>query len=440
MDFALLSRIQFGLCISFHYLFVPLSLGLGFLIALFEGFRFKTGKVSYEIISIFLIRIFALIFVMGVVTGLVQIFGFGTNWSYFSKFTGDIFGSLLGAEGVLAFFLESIFMGLLIFARRRLSSGMIFFSSLMVALGAHMSAFWIVAANSWMQTPAGYAMKEIQGMVKPVMVNFWQVVNNASTWDRFIHVVIGCWLSGGFFLIGIGAYYLLKQRHASLSRLLLKTGLIFTGVCLILQLWSADRSARGVAQNQPVKFAAFEGVYKTRPGTPLWIFGIPDDKTETVKGLPLPGGLSFLIHRNFHEPVTGLDSVDVSLRPNVPLVFQLYHLMVALWGVMVLTVIIGIRAMKTHCPRLILYLLIWSSFFPALCNEVGWFTAEVGRQPWVVQGLLKTSDALSQNVDYSQVIRSLVMLIMIFTLLFVLFMFILLKKIAEGPVFDYKGA
>ncbi|MEG0037257.1 MAG: cytochrome ubiquinol oxidase subunit I [Victivallaceae bacterium] len=433
MDVSLLSRIQFALCISFHYLFVPLSLGIGLLIAFFEGALFKTKNVVYEVISIFLTKIFALVFVFGVVTGMVQIFAFGTNWSNFTRFTGNIFGSLLGAEGIFAFFLESVFMGILLFARRNLSQGWIFFSAVMVAVGAHMSAFWIVAANSWMQTPAGYALVEDRGITQVLMTDFWRVVNNFSTWDRFIHVVLGCWISGGFFLISLGAYYSLKRKYPDIVRKLLKIGLIFTAICLILQLWSGDRSAQGVAKNQPIKLAAFEGIYKTTSYTPLWVFGIPNDKTETVKGLPIPGGLSLLIHRNFKQPVIGLDQFDPSLRPNIPLVFQAYHLMVALWGVMVLTVIVGMRVLKKSCSWWILYWLIWSSLLPALCNQVGWYAAEMGRQPWVVQGLLKTVDALSPIIYRGQVIQSLIMFSIVFILLLVLFIYLLLTKIAKGP-------
>ena len=263
MDVLALSRIQFALCVSFHYLFVPLSVGLSLMIIFMEGIYLKTKNPIYCAMTRFWVKVFALIFVLGVSTGLVQIFGFGTNWTNFSIFSGDIFASLLGAEAIFAFFLESFFMAILLFGWNKVSEKIHFLSTVMVALGAHISAFWIVAANSWMQTPSGYVVKEIGGVFKAHMNNFWSVVHNFSTWDRFFHVVLGTWICGAFLVVSIHTYYYQKEQYKDFGKKGLKLGLIIAGVSLILQLYSADISARGVARNQPIKLAAFEGIYTT---------------------------------------------------------------------------------------------------------------------------------------------------------------------------------
>ncbi len=431
-DVITLSRIQFALCVSFHYLFVPLSVGLSLMLVFMEGIYLNTKDVIYCSMTRFWIKIFALIFVLGVSTGLVQIFGFGTNWANFSIFSGDIFASLLGAEAIFAFFLESFFMAILLFGWNKVSEKIHFLSTIMVAIGAHMSAFWIIAANSWMQTPSGYILKETRGVLKAYMNGFWSVVHNFSTWDRFFHVVIGTWICGAFFVVSIHTYYYQKQEYKNFGKKGLKLGLIIAGVSLILQLYSADISARGVAKNQPIKLAAFEGVYQTTERTPIWLFGYVKDKR--VIGIKIPGALSFLVHRNFKTPVQGLDSVSSELWPNVPIVFQFYHLMVFFWGVMVLLVISGIVLLKKEKRfRIIVWALYSSVVFAEITNQVGWFAAEMGRQPWTVQGLLKTKEAVSPVLYRYQIVQTIIMFSIIFFLMFCLFLFLLFRKIKQGP-------
>ncbi|WP_201457036.1 cytochrome ubiquinol oxidase subunit I [Chlamydia sp. 17-3921] len=436
MDAVILSRIQFAMFITFHYLFVPLSLGLSMMLVVMEALYLITKKAIYQQLVWFWIKIFSLTFVIGVVTGFMQIFSFGSNWANFSEYTGNIFGTLLGSEGVFAFFLESGFLGILLFGRHKVSKKMHFFSTCMVALGAHMSAFWIICANSWMQTPSGYEMIMHQGKFVPTITSFWKVVFSPSTIDRYIHTVLGTWLSGIFFVISISAYYLCKQRHLEFARKGLKLGLIASAIVLPLQLWSADVTARGVAKNQPAKLAAFEGVFKTEPYSPIWLFGYVDVKNEKVIGLRVPGGLSFLVHRNVKTPVIGLDRIPKDEWPNVQAVFQFYHLMVMLWGVMVVLTFIGWRAYKRKrwaLSRFFLFLLTFSVVVPQLCNECGWCSAEMGRQPWVVQGLLKTKDAVSPTLEVKQVLQSLIMFGLVFTCLLSLFLYLLCKKVKEGP-------
>ncbi|EPP35054.1 bacterial Cytochrome Ubiquinol Oxidase family protein [Chlamydia ibidis] len=436
MDATILSRTQFGLFIAFHYLFVPLSMGLSMMLVFMEGMYLITKKSVYKQMTWFWVGIFSLTFVIGVVTGIMQIFSFGSNWSRFSEYTGNIFGSLLGSEGVFAFFLESGFLGVLLFGRHKVSKKMHFFSTCMVALGAHMSAFWIVCANSWMQTPSGYEMVMHNGQLMPAMTSFWKVVFSSSSIDRYIHVVLGTWLSGVFLVISVSAFYLRKKRHYDFAHQGLKLGSVIGIIVLILQLWSADVSARGVAKNQPAKMAAFEGIFKTEERTPIYLFGYVDMKKERVVGLPIPGALSFLIHRNTQTPVIGLDQFSKEEWPNVPVVFQLYHLMVALWGCMVLLSLVTWLAYKGQRwarSSIVLFILSCSVFIPTLCNEVGWCAAELGRQPWVVYGLLKTKDAVSPIVHSRQIIQSLAMFSVVFICLLSLFLFLICKKIQRGP-------
>ncbi|EYE60925.1 bacterial Cytochrome Ubiquinol Oxidase family protein [Bacteroides fragilis str. S6L5] len=432
----MLSRIQFGLFIAFHYLFVPLSMGISMMLVVMEGLYLITKKNIYKQMTWFWTNIFALTFVVGVVTGIMQIFSFGSNWSRFSEYTGNIFGTLLGSEGIFAFFLESGFLGVLLFGRYKVSKNMHFFATCMVALGAHMSAFWIVCANSWMQTPSGYSLAMHNGRMVPMLSSFWEVVFSPSSMSRFVHVVLGTWLSGIFLVISVSAFYLLKQRYEAFARQGMKLGAILGMIVLILQLWSADVSARGVAKHQPAKLAAFEGVFKTKEYTPIYLFGIVDVKNQKVRGLPIPGALSFLVHRNIKTPVVGLDQVPQDEWPNVPVVFQLYHLMVMLWGVMVLLALVAWCVYKKQRWALkpwILCLLSFSVFCPEICNEIGWCAAEIGRQPWIVYGLLKTKDAVSPIIQKGQVIQSLVLFSLVFICLLSLFIFLLCKKVQRGP-------
>lgn len=436
MDVVTLSRIQFALNISFHYIFPPLSIGLGLMMILMEGAYLRTKNPVYERMTKFWVKIFALIFAVGVATGLVQVFAFGTNWANFSRFVGDVFGSILGAEGIFAFFLESGFLAILLFGWNRVGPKMHFFSTIMVTLGAHFSAVWIVIANSWMQTPAGSKVVGEGLARRAVMTNFWEVLSNPSTLDRLSHVLIGAWLAGTFLVLSVSAYYLLKKLHVDLATRCFKLALIVATICVLLQGISGDSTARGVATNQPIKLAAFEGVYETTTPTGMWAFGVVNAKEQKVRGLPIPGLLSFLVYRNFSEAVPGLDQFPPELWPNVAVVFQTYHWMIMMWGLMALGVVLGVIAWKRKKlleSKWTLRFLIISVLFPELANELGWYSAEMGRQPWVVYGLLKTKDGVSESINPEQVIFSLTMFSLIYLLLFILFIYLLDHKIKQGP-------
>jgi cytochrome d ubiquinol oxidase subunit I len=442
MDVVLLSRIQFALTSGFHYIYPPLSIGIGLMLVLFEGIYLKTKDPLYKKVTKFWVKIFALTFALGVATGLVQLFGFGTNWARYSRYVGDVFGSALGAEGVFAFFLEAGFLGIMLFGWDKVSKKMHYFATICVAAGAHFSAIWIVVANSWMQTPAGYAIVGEGLKEKAVVTDFWQMIFNPSSVDRLVHVILGCWLSGIFLILSVSAYYYLKKQHLAFSKVTMKLGLFASAIVLILQLISADSTSRGVARDQPSKLAAMEGIYRTEEATPFTLFGWVDEKQETVRGIQIPGALSFLVHHDFKTPVTGFDQIPKDERPPIGIVFQSFHLMVAMWGLMAFVTIAALYYWKKKQlarKKWVLWFLIFSVTFPQIANQTGWMTAEIGRQPWIVYGVLKTSQGVSPTIVSSQVVVSILMFIVIYVLLFALFMFLLNHKIQHGPDEEEEG-
>jgi cytochrome bd ubiquinol oxidase subunit I len=438
MDVEILARIQFAFTIAFHYIYPPLSIGLGLLLVLFEGLYLKTGNVIYEQATRFWIRIFALIFGIGVATGIIMEFEFGTNWATYSKYVGDIFGSALAAEGIFAFALESGFLGVLIFGWNRVSSRVHFFSAVMVFLGSLFSAIWIVVANSWQQTPAGYHVVGEGLNARAEITDFWAMVFNPSSVDRLLHVWIGAFLAGAFLVLSVNAWYIVKRRHLEIAKPTFKIALVVATVFSLLQLFMGHRSADGVAKYQPAKLAAFEGHYDSVGKADMYLLGYVDNKSGTVKGISIPGGLSFLMHGNFTAPVQGLNSFKPEDRPSqVNAVFQFYHLMVAIGIALIALTLLAswyLYRKKLFDQRWLMWIFVFSVLLPQIANQAGWFAAEMGRQPWVVYGLLRTSDALSKTVTANQVLFSLIMFMIIYTLLFVLFLYLLNKKIQHGPI------
>ena len=436
MDVLFLSRIQFALNSACHFIYPPISIGLGLMLVVMEGLYLKTKNPKYKEMTDFWIKIFALTFALGVATGIVQVFAFGTNWARYSRFVGDVFGSALAAEGVFAFFLESGFLGILLFGWNRVGPKIHYFSTIMVALGAHFSAIWILVANSWMQTPAGYRIDTSMGAPRAVVTNFWEMVFNPSAVDRICHVVLGCWLTGAFFVVSVGAYYMLRRRHEAVSRSMLKIGLCVAVGALALQLVSGDSSARIAAKYQPAKFAALEGIYQTVPSTPISVVGWVDTANQQVHSIQIPGMLSLMTYRNFSTPVPGLDQVPRDEWPNVGLVFQAYHLMIIMWALMALLALLACvqwRRGRLDQSRKLLWALICSVAFPHIALQTGWICTEVGRQPWTVYKLLRTADSVSTVIDRGQVIASLTMFTLVYALLFALFIFLLDRKIKHGP-------
>src|SRR5438128_5847341 len=452
LDPEFLSRLQFGFTIMFHYLFPPLSIGLGVLMVLMEGMYLKTGDRHYEAIARFWTRIFAVNFAMGVATGIVMEFQFGTNWSRYARAVGDVFGSALAAEGIFAFFLESGFLAVLVFGWDRVSKGMHFFATLMVALGSIFSAIWIVVANSWMHTPAGF---EVQGG-RAVITDFWAMVFNPSSVDRLVHVVLAAFLQGAFFVMSIAAYYVLRGRHLEFAKRSFTIALVFGAVCCVLIGVSGHSQGKMVAQHQPAALAAMEGHFESGPAA-LNLFGIPDAREGKVKyGIGIPGGLSFLVHGDFSKPLPGLTDFPEQDRPPVMVPFVSYHLMVGVGGLLIAFSLLGLILLwrgTLFTRRWLMWLFVGAVLGPIGWNRAGWLAAEWARQPFIVypkqtvewdggkakistsyEGL-PTDMGLSNRrvVTAPQVLASILMFGFIYLLLFVVWVYVLNDKIQHCP-------
>lgn len=437
MDVEILARIQFALTIMFHYIYPPLSIGLGLILVIMEAIYLKTKNPLYKSMTKFWTKVFALTFAIGVATGIVMEFEFGTNWATYSRYVGDVFGSALAAEGVFAFFLESGFLAILLFGWDRVGPKMHFFATLMVCLGAHFSAVWIVVANSWMQTPAGYQIVGEGIKARAEIIDFWAMVFNPSSMDRLTHVIIGAWLAGAFLIISASAYYILKNRYLQFAKSSLKIALTVAGLAVVMQLVSGDSSAKGVAVNQPAKLAALEGIFHTQTGAPMTVFGIVNTKEERIDyAISIPKMLSILSFGDAAAEIKGLDQIPRKDWPNTAVVFQTYHMMIMMWGCMFVTVVLAFfflwrGTLFTH--KWMLRLLVISVFFPQIGNQVGWVSAEMGRYPWIVQGLLRISEGLSKSVTANQVLGSIIMFTILYFLLFLVFIYLLNEKFKHGP-------
>lgn len=437
MDVEILSRIQFAFTVSFHYIYPPLSIGLGLIMVIMEGMYLRTGDKVYETMTRFWTKIFALTFGIGVATGIVMEFEFGTNWATYSRYVGDVFGSALAAEGIFAFALESGFLGVLLFGWNRVSPKVHFIATIGVFLGSLFSAVWIVVANSWQQTPAGYHLVGEGMEVRAEITDFWAMVFNPSSVERLSHVWLGAFLAGAFLVLSVHAYYLIKNRHVELSKKAFKIALVVATVFSLGQLMTGHKSADGVAHNQPAKLAALEGHFDSLAVADMYVFGWVDKAEQKVSGIKIPKGLTFLLHQDFEPPVRGLNSFPEDERPTaLNAIFQFYHLMVAIGMFLIALSLLGVYQWwrgKLFAKKWLLWVFVWAVLLPQIANQVGWFAAEMGRQPWVVYGLLRTSDALSKAVTANQVLFSLIMFSIIYLLLFGLFIYLLTKKIKHGP-------
>jgi len=471
MDVVLLSRLQFALTIGFHYLFPPLTIGMGVVMVFLEAKYLATSDPLYEAAAKFWTKVFALNFAIGVATGIVMEFQFGTNWATYSRFVGDVFGSALAAEGIFAFFLESGFLALLVFGWDRVSPKMHLFSTVMVALGSIFSSIWIVVANSWQQTPAGHHIVQMtrdgtpwvvdgEPVLRAEIVNFWALVFNPSTVHRLVHVWIGAFILGSFFIMSISAFYLLRGRHEEFAKRSFSGALLFATVASLAALVSGHFQARSVAHHQPAKLAAFEGHFTTGPAD-MSLFGIPDaDDAITRLNLSIPGGLSFLVHDDFGAPVVGLDRFRPEDRPPVLLSFASYHVMIVLGMLFVaLTLLASFLLWRgsLYRSRWLLWVFVFAVVGPVVANEVGWMAAEVGRQPWIVHprvewtadgdlvvgpsGMveydesrgLRTADGVSPSVTVRQVLGSMIGFGMIYACLLAVWLYVLDQKIRHGP-------
>jgi cytochrome bd ubiquinol oxidase subunit I len=440
MDVETLSRLQFAFTISFHYIYPPLSIGLGLCMVAMEGLFIRTADKLYENMAKFFTKIFALIFGLGVATGIVMEFEFGTNWATYSKYVGDVFGSALAAEGIFAFALEAGFLGVLVFGWDKVKPRTHMFATVMVFLGSMFSAIWIVVANSWQQTPQGFKVVGDGLNARAEITNFWAMVFNPSSVERVLHVWVGSFLSGSFLVISISAYYILRNKHMHFAKTAFKIALVIATVSSVSQLFIGHKSAEVVSEYQPTKLAAFEGHFDSLAVADIYVFGYVDKKNEKTVGLKIPKGLTFLTHQNFTTPIKGLKYFPEKDRPaSLNTVFQFYHIMITIGMILIaLTLYACIlwRKGKLFNKRWLMMICMFSVFLPQLANQAGWFAAETGRQPWVVYGLLRTSDALSKAVTANHVWFSLILFTLVYLLLFILFIYLLNKKIMHGPYHD----
>jgi cytochrome bd ubiquinol oxidase subunit I len=439
MDPILLSRIQFGLTASFHYIYPQLSIGLAVILVLMEGMYLRTGEPLFQQMTRFWARVFGLTFALGVATGVVMEFQFGTNWSTYARYVGDVFGSALAAEGIFAFFLESGFLAVLLFGWDKVSPRVHMLSTVLVAVGAHFSAIWIIVADSWMQTPAGYHI--VQGALRPraEIVDFWALVFNPSSMSRLGHTVLGAWQAGAFLVLSVSAYYLLTRQHQEFAKASMRIGLAVALAASLGSLVSGDVSARIVARYQPTKLAAMEGIFPASAPAGISLFGwIGASERESV-AVRIPGLLSYLIHGDAAAPVQGLDAFPPADRPPVQPVFQAFHAMVGIG-----TLLIGLTLLGIFCwwrgtlfeSRWLLWMFVFAVLGPAFANQLGWFTAEVGRQPWIVYGLMRTAAGGSPAITAAHVLTSIAMFLLIYVGLFILFIYLLDQKIQHGPLRD----
>ncbi|MCL1879170.1 MAG: cytochrome ubiquinol oxidase subunit I [Actinomycetia bacterium] len=453
-DVAVLSRIQFAITVIFHFLFVPLSIGLGLFVALAETRYYRTRDPKDRAATKFWVKIFTTTFIIGVATGITMEFSFGTNWANYSRFVGDIFGAPLAAEALLAFFLESVFLGIVIFARNKISPKLYLVSAWLTWFGSALSALWILIANSWMQTPAGYALAPDKS--KAVITDFWAAALNPSTLARYLHAVDSLLILGSFCVMAIGAWYLVKKRNTDHGKQFIKMGLTVGIVTVILMLPFAHMQATVVAEQQPAKLAAMEGQWKDGPAD-MAIVGWVDEANKTTTALSIPGMTSFLASWNTETVYPGLDTManKVSLSdfkaydgvkvtedyqggiPPVNVTFQAYHLMVALYALLILWLVLAGLALrnanKGKTSKALLYLTIFGPLVPFLAIQSGWVVAEVGRQPWVVYNLMLTNEAYSPIVSNVELIITIVLFLLFYTILFIAWLRLVFKQIKAGP-------
>jgi cytochrome d ubiquinol oxidase subunit I len=436
MDPVHLSRIQFAITVGFHFLFPPITIGLAWLLVGMEWIGWRKNSEDYVRLSQFYGKLLALTFAVGVATGIVMEFQFGTNWARYSKFVGDIFGAPLAAEGVFAFFLESGFLGLYLFGRGRVSKLVHWLSILLVAIGSTMSAFWILVANSWMQTPAGFEINPVSGRAE--LTDFWAAVFNPSTLVRFFHTVDAALVTGAFFVAGVAAYLILKGKQVELAKKAMKIAAIFGLIVSVMAAFpTGHEHAKQVAHTQPEKFAAIEGLYSSQSAAPLVMFAIPFTEPPELKAkIEIPGMLSWLAFGDVNAEVKGVADFPAENIPPLWMTFVSFHNMVVL-GMLFIAMMawacIQIWRDKLWTSRRFLWCMVWAMPLPLAACQLGWITAEVGRQPWIVYGLMRTAEASSVTVSAGEILFSIILFSLIYLMLGSLYLYVLIKKMNHGP-------
>ena len=438
MDSALLiHRLHFAFTATFHYLFPQLTMGLAPLIVILKTLALRRNDETYNQAARFWARIFGINFVIGVVTGIPMEFQFGTNWSLFSRFAGGVIGQTLAMEGMFAFFLESAFLGLFLYGEKRLSPKAHWWSAVAVFLGSWLSGFFIIATDAWMQHPVGYE-KGADGSAQ--LTSFWELVLNPWAWWQYAHNMSGSVITGAFVMAAVGAFYLLARRFVEHGRIFVKVGVAAGCIFSILQLFpTGDGQGRMIALNQPVTLAAMEALFDSQPGAPLVIIGQPNvDEKKIDNPIVVPKMLSFLTYRAWNAHVQGLDAFTPDSWPqNIPLLYYSYHIMVGLGTIFIAVMVICVFLLwlgKLFDARWMLWILLLSFPLPYIANTAGWLTAELGRQPWLVYGLMLTADGYSKNVSAGNGMFTLLGFMGMYLMLGLLFVFLVRREIELGPV------
>lgn len=431
-----LHRIHFAFTASYHYLFPQLTMGLALLIVILKSLALVKKSEFYNAAARFWAKIFAVSFVMGVVTGIPLEFQFGTHWSAFSKASGGVIGQMLAMEGVFAFFLESSFIGLFLFGEKKLKAKGHWFAAFMVFLGAWLSGYFIIAANAWMQRPVGYRLDE-NGAI--VLENFRMLLINRWLFWEYLHTMSGSVITGSFAVAAVGAFYLLKGKSVEFGKSFVRTGVICGAIASLFQLFpTGDAQAKLVGKHQPVTLAAMEGLFDTQKGAPLSIAGIPNVKKKRLDyAVRIPKLLSLLTASDPNAEIKGLKEFPRSLWPDqIQLLFQSYHAMIGLGmffiGLMLLSSWM-LRKGKLFGAKWLLRILMFSFPLPFIANTAGWVTAELGRQPWLIYGLFKTAQGNSPAVSAGSGLFSLIGFAGIYAILTVLFVFLIAKEVQRGP-------
>ncbi|QOC23881.1 cytochrome ubiquinol oxidase subunit I [Wenzhouxiangella sp. AB-CW3] len=433
LDPLLLSRIQFAFVVSFHAIFPVFTIGLAAYIAVLEALYYRTDNPVWEKLSKFWTKVFALVFGMGVVSGIVMAFQFGTNWSTFSYSSANFLGPILSYEVVTAFFLEATFLGVLLFGRDKVPRGAHLFSACMVALGTFISSFWILSANSWMHTPAGVEFND--GIIQ--VTSWTQAIFNSSLPYRFAHMALASFITGGFVVAGVSAWYLLKERNPETSRKALKMSIVMLAIATPLQLVVGDLHGLNTFEEQPIKVAAMEGHWETQEGAPLILFAIPDSRNETNHlEIAIPKLGSLILTHSLDGEVTGLTSVPAEDRPPVGIVFWSFRIMV---GIGLIFIVISLasawqlwRGKLEASPRL-LKALTWMIPLPFVAVLAGWFVTEVGRQPWLIQDMMRLSEGITPSITGGMVLVTLIGYIAVYAVVFAAGLYYLRRVILAGP-------
>lgn len=434
MNSLALARWQFAMTSMFHFIFVPLTLGLVLLIAIMETIYVKTNNEEYRTMANFWGKLFLINFAVGIVTGITLEFQFGMNWAEYSRFVGDIFGAPLAIEATVAFFLESTFLGMWIFGWNKISKKTHCFAIWMVVLGSNISALWILVANSWMQHPVGYVLNN----GRAEMINFASILFSPYAWSKFVHTVLSGYTVASFFVMGIASYHILKKSHLSIFKKSFKLAATFALIVTILEFFVGDWHAFEVSKAQPTKLAAMESQWETKDGAPIHLLVIPNESAEknSIEALPIPKLLSLLATHKINGTVKGLKDFSKDERPPVLLTFLSFRLMVLFSVIFIIIAIFTYFYSKKdtiESKKGFLKFLIFFIPIPYIIGELGWAVAEVGRQPWIVYGLLKTGDAVSKTVASSQVLMSLIGFVLFYGILAIIDFYLLTKIAKKGP-------